>query len=277
LSSAEPQPLLRICHLAKQYVQGRMWSKKVEISALRNIDLDIAAGSNLALVGESGSGKSTLAKCLAGFEEPSSGEIWFEGRNLLALDAKPRTRIRQSIQLIFQDAASSLNPGFTAEHIIREPMEIRQEGTSGERKQHCANLAEQVGLPRSLLGRLPHELSGGQRQRLAIARALAIKPRLLILDEALTGLDLSVQAQTVKFLQELQETHGLTYLHISHDLELMGAIADEIAVMHQGQIVERQSAKQIFKEPQHPVTSALLAAIPGGRQVLASGPEQLTT
>lgn len=277
MSGSEPHPLVRLRRVSKRYVQGRTWSKKFETWALQNVDLDIAPNSNLALVGESGSGKSTLARCLAGSEEPSSGEIWFESRNLLTLDAKQLARARQSIQLIFQDAASSVNPGFAAQDVIMEPMEIRREGTPEERKQRCIDLAEQVGLPRSLLRRLPHELSGGQRQRLVIARALVIKPRLLILDEALTGLDLSVQAQIIKLLQELQEAHGLAYLYISHDLGLMGAVADEIAVMHKGQIVERQNAQQIFREPQHSVTAALLAAIPGGRRVLASGPEPLTT
>ncbi len=276
MSNSEPQPLVSIRRLSKRYVQGSLWSKRFEISALKNVDLEVATGSNLALVGESGSGKSTLAKCLAGFEEPSSGEICFEGRNLLALGAKQRARTRRSIQLIFQDAASSLNPGFTAEDILLEPMVIQEEGAPEERKRRCVEVLEQVGLARLLLRRWPHELSGGQRQRLVIARALIMKPRILILDEALTGLDLSIQAQIVEILRQLRKAHGLTYLYVSHNLGLMGAIAEEIAVMHEGKIVERQSVQQIFRSPQHPATSALLAAIPGGSLAFVSRPERPT-
>lgn len=216
----------------------------------------------MALVGESGSGKSTLARCLAGLEEPTGGQIWFDGKNLLTLRGEVFFRMRREIQLVFQDSATALNPRFSAEEIISEPLAIQGESAK-KRKQVATEWMERIGLPGAWLQRRPHEFSGGQRQRLAIARALVMQPRLLILDEALAGLDLSVQAQIVNLLQNLQAWNGLTYLYISHDLGLMGTIADEIAVLHDGQIVERQTTERLFAHPRHTVTQGLLDAIPG--------------
>ncbi len=264
--SQNSQPLVQVRHLNKSYVQGRAWSWRASpIVALRDIDLDIAANSTLALVGESGSGKSTLARCLARLEEPSAGEIWYDGQELLAMTGQALFHLRAQIQLILQETATTFNPRFSAQDIIMEPLNLQRLYSPAERRNRCLDLLEQVGLPRSSLHRLPREFSGGQRQRLAIARALALTPRFLILDEALAGLDLSVQAQIMHLLQELQRRHGLTYLYISHDLGLMSAIADQIAVLHQGRIVERQTARELFASPQHPITAALLTAIPGGR------------
>ncbi len=266
----DPMPLLvRVRHLSKSYVQGHAWSRRTPVAALQDVDLEIAAGSTVALVGESGSGKSTLARCLTRLEEPSAGEIWYDGQNLLTLAEKDLSPLRTQIQLIWQDTATALNPRLCAEDIITEPLRIQRLHTSAERRQLCLEMVEQVGLPHWMLARFPHELSGGQRQRLAIARALMLRPRLLILDEALAGLDLSIQAQILHLLHELQRRHALTYLYISHDLGLMSAIADDIAVLHQGRMVERQTARELFRHPQHPVTSALLTAIPGGQRFAA--------
>jgi peptide/nickel transport system ATP-binding protein len=264
ISMIEASPLVSALRLSKTYVQRRPWSRqKFTVHALKGIDLTIRAGSTFALVGESGSGKSTLALCLARLEQPTAGEIWFDGRDLLGLKGQDLMRVRCQIQLIFQETAASLNPRMTAEQIITEPMYIHSAGTQTERKTRAVDLMDKVGLPPAWLKRRPHQFSGGQRQRLAIARALALQPRFLILDEAFSGLDLAVQAQIVALLQNLQTADGLTYLFISHDLSLMGAIADEIAILHAGQIVEQGSSTDLFSRPRHPQTQALLEAIPG--------------
>jgi ABC-type glutathione transport system ATPase component len=261
---SEAPPLVRALRLSKAYVQRRPWSRtEFTVHALKGIDLTIRPGSTFALVGESGSGKSTLALCLARLEQPTAGEIWFDGRDLLGLKGQDLMRARGQIQLIFQETAASLNPRMTAEQIITEPMYIHSAGTQEERRKRAVDLMDQVGLPPAWLKRRPRQFSGGQRQRLAIARALALQPRFLILDEAFSGLDLAVQGQIVALLQSLQAANRLTYLFISHDLSLMGAIADEIAILHEGQIVEQGSSADLFSRPRHPQTQALLEAIPG--------------
>jgi ABC-type glutathione transport system ATPase component len=260
----EARPLVQARGLSKTYVQRRPLSRKrFLVHALQRIDLNICNASTFALVGESGSGKSTLALCLARLERPTTGEIRFEGRDLLGRNGRDLMRARCQIQLIFQDTAASLNPRMCAQEIIIEPMYIHSMGTQAERRKRAVDLMDQVGLPSAWLTRRPHQFSGGQRQRLAIARALALQPRFLILDEAFSGLDLSVQAQIVTLLQTLQAAAGLTYLFISHDLGLMGAIADEVAILHEGQIVEQGSPSDLFLNPRHPQTQALLQAIPG--------------
>jgi ABC-type oligopeptide transport system ATPase subunit len=226
------------------------------------VDLTIYPGATYALVGESGSGKSTLGRCLALLEEPSSGEIWFEGKSLLALSGREMTSVRTQIQLIFQDPATALNPRLCAAEIVEEPLRIQRRGTRDEQRERALTLMEQVGLSRRSATRSPLEFSGGQRQRLAIARALTLEPKLLILDEALSGLDLSIQAQIVNLLLELQDSRWLAYLYISHDLSLVAHLADEVAVMHQGKIVERGKPAELFGRPKHPHTCALLAAMP---------------
>jgi ABC-type glutathione transport system ATPase component len=229
---------------------------------LNNVSLTIPPGRTFALVGESGSGKSTLAKCLTMLEEPDSGEINFEGSNLVVMKQHERRRIRPQLQLIFQDAATAFNPRFSAAEIIAEPLVIQRRGSDEERRKRALELMEQTGLPVDAAGRSASEFSGGQRQRLAIARALVLEPRCLVLDEALSGLDLSIQRQIVRLLLELQARASLTYLFISHDLGLMAQIADQVAVMHQGKIVEEQAPLDLFSKPQHAHTQALLAAMP---------------
>jgi len=257
------ESLVRIERLTKWYVQRRALTRaEFTVHALDDVSLTIYPGATLALVGESGAGKSTLGRCLALLEKPTSGEIWFEGKDLLKLDRKELFPIRRQIQMIFQDPASALNPGMTAGEIIAEPLAIHREGTNAQRRERARELMEQVGLPASAKDKRPLEFSGGQRQRLAIARALALEPKLIILDEALSSLDLANQELILKLLADLQVAHSLTYLHISHDLRLVSEFADEVAVMHDRRIVEQQPAAELFIRPRSRYTQGLLAAMP---------------
>lgn len=263
LYAGKPGPLVRIHNLSKQYVQHRPLTRtKLTVHALEDVDLTVYRGTTLALVGESGAGKSTLAKCLALLEEPTAGEIWFEGQHLTGLSKKDLFPFHRQIQLIFQDPTSALNPRLTAEEIIVEPLIIQRIGTKDSRRVRTKELMEQVGLPTGSRHKRPLEFSGGQRQRLAIARALALEPKLLILDEALSSLDLLNQEMILKLLEDLQVTHSLTYLHVSHDLRLVSEFADEVAVMSERRIVEQKPAAELFARPEHSYTRALLAAMP---------------
>jgi peptide/nickel transport system ATP-binding protein len=224
------QFLLEVRNLSKKFVQQRMWSrKKFAVQSLEGIDLELREGSTVAVLGRSGSGKSTLARCIAGFETADSGEILLEGK---------REFPRHQVQMIFQDAATSLNPRFTARQIVAEPMEIARWKTDAERISRVLELMEEVGIDPAWASRMAAEFSGGQRQRLALARALAAEPKLLIMDEALSGLDLPLQAQMLRLLMELQTRHGLTYLYISHDLNFISLFAQEVVVMEAGRIVD---------------------------------------
>jgi peptide/nickel transport system ATP-binding protein len=236
-------PFLSVRGLSKSFA-GR--------PAIQNVTFSLERGHTLGLVGPSGAGKSTLARCLAFFETPTSGEIWLDGRSAVAM--------RADIQLIFQEPASSLNPRFTAAQIVTEPLLIRRIGTAKTRRLRASELMETVGLPRHALQTPALEFSGGERQRLAIARALALEPKLLILDESFAGLDLSVQAQVTSLLLDLQERRGLTYILIAHDLALVWRMAGEIAVMDQGSIVEHAAVAGLLARPQHPLTKAMLDA-----------------
>lgn len=262
-AAARPDPLMRIVNLSKQYVQRHALTRTpFTLSAFEDVNLMIHRGATLAIVGESGAGKSTLAKCLALLERPTAGEIWFEGKNLVRLGKKALFPIHREIQLIFQDPTIALNPRFTANEIIAEPLAIQRIGTKESRRVRSRELMEQVGLPARSGHKRPLEFSGGQRQRLAIARALALKPKLLILDEALSSLDLLNQQMILKLLADLRLAHSLTYVHISHDLRLVSEFADEVAVMSQRHIVEQKPAAELFVRPEHPDTKALLAAMP---------------
>jgi len=219
------------------------------IDALVNVGLEIAPGCLTALVGESGSGKSTLASCLAMLEKADAGEIWFEDQEISKISDRELAGLRPRIQMVFQDSAGALNPRFSAAEIVAEPLAIQHQERTGHLRSRACELMEEVGLSRDWADRRPFEFSGGQRQRLAIARAIALKPSFLILDESLSGLDLSTQAQILNLLLDLQTTHGLTYLLISHDLGLVGQVADFVAVMHAGRIVERGTCQQIVGHP----------------------------
>jgi peptide/nickel transport system ATP-binding protein len=256
-------PLVRIVNLSKQYVQRRPLKRGAfTVSAFEDLNLTIHRGATLAIVGESGAGKSTLAKCLALLEAATAGEIWFEGKNLLGLGKRDLFPMHRQIQLIFQDPTSALNPRLSAEEVIAEPLAIQRIGTKDCRRARAQQLMEQVGLPARSGHKRPLEFSGGQRQRLAIARALALAPKLLILDEALSSLDLLNQQMILKLLADLRAAHSLTYVHISHDLRLVSEFADEVAVMSERRIVEQKPAAELFARPQHPDTKTLLAAMP---------------
>lgn len=235
--SRNERPLLEVRGLCKTHRQGRWWERRFEITALDNVGLTLYPGRTLALMGGSGAGKTTLAMCLVGLEKPDAGEIFFDGTNLADLPRRSKARGRQ-IQLIFQDSAGALSPRMSLTEIVEEPLLI-----AGEmfllRRQRVSKAMELVGLPISWGSRRPHELSGGQRQRVAIARALVLEPKVLILDEALAGLDLSIQGQISNLLLDLQGERNLGLLAISHDLKHIAQFADEAIVLHRGKIIRR--------------------------------------
>jgi peptide/nickel transport system ATP-binding protein len=263
------QAVLRVCGLSKQYLQRRPFSsKKIAVTAFQDVSLAIFPGKTLAVVGESGAGKSSLARSIALLERPSAGEIELGGKNSLALGRKELFAMRRQVQLIFQDPSSALNPRLTAGEVIAEPLLIQGEGTGAQRRLRVLRLMEQVGLDPAWERKRPLEFSGGQRQRLAIARALALGPRLLILDEALSNLDAANQALILKLLAQLQAAHALSFLHISHDLRLVSEFADDVAVMYQGRIVECQTAGKLFASPEHFYTKELLASVRSVESIL---------
>ena len=259
-------PLLEVRGLSKRFVQKRMLSRKeFVVQSLDGIDLTLSSGSTVAVLGRSGSGKSTLARCLAGFETPDSGEILLDGKRA----EKNKAGARPPVQMIFQDAATSLNPRFTARQIVAEPLEIARWKSEAERTARAMQLMEEVGLDPGWASRLAGEFSGGQRQRLALARALAAEPKLLIMDEALSGLDMPLQAQMMRLLMDLQSRHGLTYLYISHDLNFISLFAQEVVVMDSGRIVERTTPEKLGQSV-HPATRELVEA---GERLHAPGVE----
>jgi ABC-type glutathione transport system ATPase component len=263
------EPLLRVTKFSKRYVQQRTLSRtEFTVRAFEDVDLTLFRGKTLALVGESGAGKSSLARCIALLERPSAGKLELEGADLLALDRKGLYRVRRRVQMIFQDPTSALNPGLTACEIVMEPLEIQREGTKLQRRERALRLLEQVGLDPNGERKLPLEFSGGQRQRLAIARALALRPSVLILDEVLSNLDSWNQALILKLLGELQASHALGYLHISHDLRLVSQFADEVAVMCQGRIVEQKRTRELFSSPEHSYTKDLLSTVRSVESIL---------
>ena len=256
------QPLLKVENLMKSYTKRKLTGQPEQVRAVEGVSLSVCRGNTLVLVGESGSGKSTLAFCLACLERPTSGSIWFEGTDILKLSEKDRRVVRRQIQLIFQDPASSLNPRWTVMEIVTEPLVLQGSLSRAEMTSRVHALLDQVDLSSDVEEKLPSELSGGQRQRVAIARALTLEPKLLILDEALSALDCSVQAQIANLLVELQDSLAMSYVFISHDFAMAAHLADEIAVMSHGRIVEQGSPGKILKEPKSTVTRELLAAVP---------------
>ena len=252
--------ILRVENLVKRYDRARLHASEKSVIALDGVTFVLSKGTTLSVVGESGSGKSTLALCLACLERPTSGSIWLEDRNLALLPEYALRATRPLIQLVFQDPA--LNPRFTAEEILAEPLDVQQKFSRRERRDRARALLERVGLSPDMAQRMPSEFSGGQRQRLAIARALALEPKLLILDEALSALDCSVQAQIANLLLDLQASSGLTYLFITHDLAMAAHMADQVAVMDRGRIVEFGAAAQVLRAPENARTQALLSAMP---------------
>src|SRR5271168_1716370 len=254
------QPLLKVENLVKHYAAGRAARSKEKLAALDGVSLSIAPQSTLALVGESGSGKSTLALCIACLESPTSGNVWFEGIDVAALGENQQRVLRPQIQLVFQDPASSLNPRWNVLDIVSEPFFAQRLFTKPDRAVKALQLLDRVAIPRKMAGRRADELSGGQKQRLAIARALALQPKLLILDEALSALDCSVQSEIANLLLELQSSLRLAYLFITHDIAMAAHLSDQIAVMDGGKIVEMGSVGDVIRGPRHEVTKRLLGA-----------------
>jgi oligopeptide transport system ATP-binding protein len=255
--------LLEVRHLVKHFVRKPgLWRSASVVKAVDNVSFEISEGEMFGLVGESGSGKSTTGRCILRLIEPTSGEVLFRGENVLHF-SKSRMRLaRRDMQIVFQDPFSSLNPRMRVGAIVEEPLVIHGLGEKPERRKRVAELFELVGLEAAHLTRYPHEFSGGQRQRIGIARALALNPALVIADEAVSALDVSIQAQVVKLLLDLRERLKLTYLFIAHDLRLVEDICSRVAVMYLGRVVEIGTTDSLFASPTHPYTRALLSAIP---------------
>ncbi len=256
-------PLLEVRHLSKDFSRRKgLFGKGATVHAVDDVSFSIDKGETFGLVGESGSGKTTTGRCILRLIEPSAGEVLFDGRDVLKLSRGDLRRARRDMQIVFQDPYSSLNPRMRVADIVEEPLIIHKLGSKPERRERVKQLFGLVGLNPDHLLRYPHEFSGGQRQRIGLARALALNPSLIIADEPVSALDVSVQAQVVNLLMELQERLKLTYLFIAHDLRLVQHICNRVAVMYLGRIVEMGDTAKLFAAPQHPYTKALLSAIP---------------
>ena len=256
-------PLLQVRHLTKDFTRRKgLFGTSPAVRAVDDVSFDIAEGETFGLVGESGSGKTTTGRCILRLVEPTSGDVRFRGEDVLAFSKARLRQARREMQIVFQDPYSSLNPRMRVGTIVEEPLVIHQVGSKPERAARVHELFSLVGLDPSHVSRYPHEFSGGQRQRIGIARALALSPSFVIADEPVTALDVSIQAQIINLLMDLQARLKLTYLFIAHDLRLVRHICSRVAVMYQGRIVEMGRTESLFASPAHPYTRALLSAVP---------------
>ena len=259
------EPLLRVRALVKTFAtrRGLLRRRMDLVRAVDHVSFDLCAGETLGVVGESGCGKSTTGRCILRLIEPDAGEIWFDGKNVVALDRTALRALSRDMQIIFQDPYASLNPRKTVGSIVGEALIIHRVVKSAkEYKDRAVELLELVGLKAEHYRRYPHEFSGGQRQRIGIARAIAIRPKLIVCDEPVSALDMSIQAQVINLLEELRQKFGLTYLFIAHDLSVIAHVSDRVAVMYLGRVVEIASARELYTSPLHPYTEALLSAVP---------------
>jgi oligopeptide transport system ATP-binding protein len=262
---ADNEVLLQVVNLEKHFpiTSGFVFENQVgAVKAVDGISFEVLKGETLGLVGESGCGKSTLGRTILQLHRPTSGEVFFEGKNLVELKGKALRKVRRRAQMIFQDPYSSLNPRTTVYEIISEPLQIHNIATGKECVERVQELLNNVGLNHRFVNRYPHEFSGGQRQRIAIARALALNPEFIVCDEPISALDVSIQAQIVNLLEELQDEFKLTFLFIAHDLSMVRHISRRVAVMYLGKLVELTDRDQLYNDPQHPYTKALLSAVP---------------
>ena len=256
-------PLVEVRNLVKHFERGGgFFRTKTVVKAVDDVSFVVNEGETFALVGESGSGKSTTGRCMLRLVEPTSGEVLFRGQNVLGYSNAQMRAARRDMQMVFQDPFSSLNPRMRAFTIVEEPLVIHSIGSKAERRERVADLFKLVGLDPAHLDRYPHEFSGGQRQRIGLARALALNPSFIIADEPVSALDVSIQAQVINLLEDLQSKFNLTYIFIAHDLSVVEHISDRVAVMYLGRIVELASANELYTKPLHPYTEALLSAVP---------------
>jgi ABC-type glutathione transport system ATPase component len=257
-------PLLQVDNLVREYTLPRekVFGPPPKVHALNGVSFRMEAGRSLGIVGESGSGKSTLARLVMALDTPTAGSVKLLGRDLHALAPEQLRHARRDFQMVFQDPYGSLDPRQTIGRIVAEPLAAQGDASSGERRERTAAALDSVGLRAGDLGKYPHEFSGGQRQRIAIARALITRPRLIVADEPVSALDVSVQAQVLNLLHDLQDEFGITYMLISHDLAVVHHLCDEVAVLWQGRIVEQGPPERLFRAAEHPYTRALLEAVP---------------